>query len=104
MEHRKATRGDRRAPTWPKVGSTRTFFPGGLAAAVAVGGASLSGGQRLRLAVATPCWAKAILADEPTAKLDPATAASIRICLRDVTAGWCSSPAMTGTSSRWPTR
>lgn len=61
------------------------LLPGGLEAPVATGGANLSGGQRLRLAVARAMLGhRTILADEPTAKLDPATAAAIRTCLRDI--------------------
>jgi len=61
------------------------LLPGGLAAHVDEGGANLSGGQRLRIAVARAALTgRAVIADEPTAKLDPATAASIRRVISDM--------------------
>lgn len=61
------------------------LLPGGLAAEIAPGGANLSGGQRLRIAVArallgTGC----VIADEPTAKLDAGTARLVRAVLREI--------------------
>jgi ATP-binding cassette subfamily C protein len=61
------------------------LLPGGLAARVDKGGANLSGGQRLRIAVARAALTgRTVIADEPTAKLDPVTAASIRRVLSDI--------------------
>lgn len=55
------------------------LLPGGLSAPVEDGGANLSGGQRLRLAVARAALSgRAVVADEPTAKLDPSAAAAVR--------------------------
>lgn len=52
---------------------------GGLAARITSGGDNLSGGQRMRLAVARALLGEGpILADEPTAKLDPIAAAAVR--------------------------
>ncbi|MBX3566484.1 MAG: ATP-binding cassette domain-containing protein [Rhizobiaceae bacterium] len=63
------------------------LLPGGLSARVGANGASLSGGQRLRIAVARAILADGpIYADEPTAKLDAASAASIRRALADLAA------------------
>lgn len=63
------------------------MLPGGLDAPIAAGGANLSGGQRLRIAIARAMLSdRMIIADEPTAKLDHRTAAVIRNALRD-TAG-----------------
>lgn len=57
-------------------------WPGGLDAPVRAGAENLSGGQRVRVAVARlllrPCIA---FCDEPTAKLDPANAARVRHAL-----------------------
>lgn len=59
-----------------------THLPGGLGASVARGGGNLSGGQRLRIAVARAMvFGKAVVADEPTAKLDAVTAQRIRDAL-----------------------
>ncbi|RUW34795.1 ATP-binding cassette domain-containing protein, partial [Mesorhizobium sp. M1E.F.Ca.ET.041.01.1.1] len=55
------------------------LLPGGLDARLDKGGANLSGGQRLRIAVARATLAgRAVLADEPTAKLDRETAEAVR--------------------------
>lgn len=59
-----------------------TLLPGGLDAAIARGGGNLSGGQRLRISIARALLGQGVvLADEPTAKLDPANAARIRRAL-----------------------
>lgn len=61
------------------------LLPGGLSARIATGGANLSGGQRLRIAVARALLSDGtVVADEPTAKLDPRTAQAVRLALRDV--------------------
>jgi ATP-binding cassette subfamily C protein len=58
------------------------MLPGGIAAKVERGGANLSGGQRVRIALARALLSDHIvIADEPTAKLDPATASLIRVLL-----------------------
>ncbi|TIQ38476.1 MAG: ATP-binding cassette domain-containing protein [Mesorhizobium sp.] len=55
------------------------LLPGGLDARLDKGGANLSGGQRLRIAVARAALAgRTVLADEPTAKLDRDTAEAVR--------------------------
>lgn len=55
------------------------LLPGGIEARLDKGGANLSGGQRLRIAVARAALAgRAVLADEPTAKLDRETAEAVR--------------------------
>lgn len=60
-------------------------LPGGLDAAIARGAANLSGGQRLRLAVARAlCGDRPVLADEPTAKLDAVNAQRVREALRGI--------------------
>lgn len=61
------------------------LLPGGLDAALQVGGANLSGGQRLRIATAG-AWlaAGAVIADEPTAKLDSEAAQSVRDTLVEI--------------------
>lgn len=60
------------------------LLPGGLAARIKAGGENLSGGQRLRIAVARALISdRPIFADEPTAKLDAASAARVRAALAD---------------------
>jgi ATP-binding cassette subfamily C protein len=55
------------------------YLPGGLAAHVAEGGENLSGGQRMRIALARGLLDHGpLLCDEPTAKMDPHTAGHIR--------------------------
>lgn len=55
------------------------LLAGGLDAHLDMGGANLSGGQRLRIAVARAALSeRPVIADEPTAKLDPATARAVR--------------------------
>lgn len=62
-------------------------LPGGIDATIAPGGANLSGGQRLRVAVARASISeRTILADEPTAKLDAGNAARVRDLLRHLAA------------------
>ncbi|WP_081925416.1 ATP-binding cassette domain-containing protein [Bosea sp. UNC402CLCol] len=61
------------------------LLPGGLAARIGEGGANLSGGQRLRIALARALVSqRTVIADEPTAKLDPATADAVRRALLDM--------------------
>ncbi|RVA08840.1 ATP-binding cassette domain-containing protein [Mesorhizobium sp. M7A.F.Ca.US.002.01.1.1] len=58
------------------------LLPGGLDASIKAGGENLSGGQRLRIGLARALISgRAIFADEPTAKLDPANAAMVRNAL-----------------------
>ncbi|HEV2572035.1 MAG TPA: ATP-binding cassette domain-containing protein [Beijerinckiaceae bacterium] len=60
------------------------LLPGGLDALVDAGGANLSGGQRVRVAVARALLTDAtVMADEPTAKLDSRSAALVRKALRE---------------------
>lgn len=61
------------------------LLPGGLSARIIDGGANLSGGQRLRIALArAQVSERPVIADEPTAKLDPATAKAVRGALLDM--------------------
>ncbi|WP_421914392.1 ATP-binding cassette domain-containing protein [Mesorhizobium sp.] len=60
------------------------LLPGGLDALVRDGGENLSGGQRVRIGLARALISgRAIFADEPTAKLDPANAAMVRRALAE---------------------
>lgn len=62
-----------------------SLLPGGLDAPVAEGGGNLSGGQRMRIGIARALLSNgAVLADEPTAKLDPVTARSVRQALIEI--------------------
>ncbi len=55
------------------------LLPGGLAARIDENGTNLSGGQRLRIGIARSLISGGmVFADEPTAKLDPATAKLVR--------------------------
>jgi ATP-binding cassette subfamily C protein len=55
------------------------YLPGGLNAYIAEGGENLSGGQRMRIALARGLLGTGpLLCDEPTAKIDPHTAGRIR--------------------------
>lgn len=61
------------------------LLPGGLETRLDIGGAALSGGQRLRIAVARALLTDGtVFADEPTAKLDATTAELVRAALRDM--------------------
>jgi ATP-binding cassette subfamily C protein len=61
------------------------LLPGGLDARLDKGGANLSGGQRLRIAVArAQLCGRTVLADEPTAKLDRETAEAVRRMLLEI--------------------
>jgi ATP-binding cassette subfamily C protein len=61
------------------------LLPGGLDARLDRGGANLSGGQRLRIAVArAQLCGRTVLADEPTAKLDRETAEAVRHMLLEI--------------------
>ncbi len=78
-----------KCPTRLKLAAQRVgllddaLLPGGLEAPIENGGANLSGGQRIRIAVARACLTgRAVMADEPTAKLDPENAARIRLVLK----------------------
>ena len=63
------------------------LLPGGLDARIAEGGGNLSGGQRMRIGIARMLLSGGVvLADEPTAKLDPQTAKLVRQVLKDVAA------------------
>ena len=63
------------------------LLPGGLAAAIAEGGDNLSGGQRMRIGIARILLSSGpVLADEPTAKLDPRTAELVRQVLIEMAA------------------
>jgi ATP-binding cassette subfamily C protein len=64
------------------------LLPGGLDALINAGGENLSGGQRVRIGLARALISgRAIFADEPTAKLDPANAAMVRRGLADAARG-----------------
>jgi ABC-type transport system involved in cytochrome bd biosynthesis fused ATPase/permease subunit len=61
------------------------LLPGGLDARIAIGGDNLSGGQRMRIGIARIMLSGGVvLADEPTAKLDPQTAKLVRKVLTQV--------------------
>ncbi|WP_246691084.1 ATP-binding cassette domain-containing protein [Mesorhizobium sp. CU2] len=61
------------------------LLPAGLDARLDRGGANLSGGQRLRIAVArAQLSGRTVLADEPTAKLDRETAEAVRRVLLEM--------------------
>jgi ATP-binding cassette subfamily C protein len=61
------------------------LLPGGLNACIAVGGDNLSGGQRMRIGIARVMLSDGVvLADEPTAKLDPLTAILVRQVLTEI--------------------
>jgi ATP-binding cassette subfamily C protein len=60
------------------------LLPGGLDARMTKGGDNLSGGQRMRIGIARILLSdRVILADEPTAKLDPASARLVRTMLAE---------------------
>ena len=60
------------------------LLPGGLAARISDGGDNLSGGQRMRIGIARMLLSdRVVFADEPTAKLDPATAKLVRDALTE---------------------
>jgi ABC-type transport system involved in cytochrome bd biosynthesis fused ATPase/permease subunit len=61
------------------------LLPGGLDARIAENGTNLSGGQRMRIGIARSLIAGGmVFADEPTAKLDPATAKLVRQVLVEI--------------------
>ena len=61
------------------------LLPGGLNARIAEGGENLSGGQRMRIGMARILLSDGVvIADEPTAKLDPQTAKLVRQVLTEV--------------------
>jgi ABC-type transport system involved in cytochrome bd biosynthesis fused ATPase/permease subunit len=67
------------------VGLLDGLLPDGLEARIAEGGDNLSGGQRMRIGIARIMLADGlVLADEPTAKLDPQTAKLVRQVLIEV--------------------
>jgi ATP-binding cassette subfamily C protein len=62
-----------------------TLLPGGLDARISEGGGNLSGGQRMRIGIARIVLSGGVvLADEPTAKLDPQTATLVRRVLTEI--------------------
>jgi ATP-binding cassette, subfamily C, bacterial CydD len=61
------------------------LLPGGLKARIAENGENLSGGQRMRIGIARILISKGVVvADEPTAKLDPQTAKLVRQVLTEI--------------------
>jgi ATP-binding cassette, subfamily C, bacterial CydD len=61
------------------------LLPGGLNARITEGGDNLSGGQRMRIGIARVMLSGgAVIADEPTAKLDPQTAKLVRQALTNL--------------------
>jgi ATP-binding cassette subfamily C protein len=61
------------------------LLPGGLNAFISEGGDNLSGGQRMRIGIARMMLSGGVvLADEPTAKLDPQTAKLVRQVLTEM--------------------